>query len=203
VGDNSGSAWLTHPQHGGPVGVDFRVVTTYGVGNEKVEMRYELIPHLASVDDHLYTHSVQERDNAVNMLYYRSGAIACYVFDNPQQNTVPLFRLSNSSVPDHLYTPDVQERANSGLADEGVACYIHNAQQPGTTPLYRLFNPGRSSHLYTANVEERIIPPSIIEPRCIDHNLRVDSSPTSCISQSIVSSIFLAVHYLNLTSPAI
>jgi hypothetical protein len=157
-GPNSCSAWLMHPQHGGPVGVDFRVVATCGVGNEKAEMRYELIPHLASVDDHLYTVSVQERDNAVNVHYYRSAAIACYVFDNQQQNTVPLFRLSNSSVPDHFYTPDAQERnssiADSGYVDEGVACYIHNAQQPGTTPLYRLFNPGRGGHLYTASVEE-------------------------------------------------
>jgi Common central domain of tyrosinase/Repeat of unknown function (DUF5648) len=54
--------------------------------------RYD-VEAAVGVGDHFYTTSAAERDNAVASFGYTSEGTACYVFDNQQPGTTPLYRL--------------------------------------------------------------------------------------------------------------
>jgi hypothetical protein len=108
-------------------------------------------------DDHFYTTSASERDNAVTQDDYLLEGTACFVFSTPQTATVDLYRLFNPGNGHHFYTTSESERehaiAHDGYVSENTACYVYI--DPPRLPLFRLFNPGNGHHFYTTSESER------------------------------------------------
>lgn len=117
-----------------------------------------------SIDDHFYTTSQSEANNAVKVAGYRMEGPACYVFD-PQANiqslpngVKPLNRIYNPAINAHFYTASQNEAsnaiANAGYKSEGIACYVYDSVQATAVPLYRLYHQAKGHHFYTASLNE-------------------------------------------------
>jgi predicted patatin/cPLA2 family phospholipase len=110
-------------------------------------------------NDHFYTTSVVERDNAVGTLGYQSEGIACYVYGTRATGTTELYRLLNQTNGDHFYTTSTTERdtaiAGFGYQSEGTAGYVYDTPAIGTTAFYRLLHPTNGDHFYTTSTAER------------------------------------------------
>src|SRR5579864_1503556 len=118
-----------------------------------------LIPLFATAvwpQDHFYTTSANERDNAEAHGFKFEGP-CCFVSTTKQTGTKPLFRVRNLQSGDHFYTTSESERdqVSSKYISEGPCCYVLVAPTSSVIPLNRLFNPASGDHLYTTNVEER------------------------------------------------
>jgi Repeat of unknown function (DUF5648) len=114
-----------------------------------------------TTDDHLYTISGVERNNAITQAGYRYEGVACFVFADQRAGSVPFYRSYNPVVHDHFLTTSVQERVGaiaSGWQQEGVACYVLPQALPGSVPLHRMYTPGETRiKSFSAN-------PSYIKP---------------------------------------
>lgn len=108
--------------------------------------------------DHIYTASEEEvtfhkthryGQKIGNGVYlsddYGSDGTAGYVFDQPAQGTVPLYRyesqMENRGIR-HFYTISKQkgdEAVASGYKYIGVCCYVSGKPEKGALPLYRLY----------------------------------------------------------------
>jgi len=114
-------------------------------------------PRLSS-QNHFYTTSGNERNDAINIHNYRDENIACYVFSTQHQGSVPLYRLYNPATHDHFYTTSATERTKAininNYRDENIACYVFSTQHQGSVPLYRLYNPATHDHFYTTSSSE-------------------------------------------------
>jgi len=82
---------------------------------------------------HLYTSSEVERDYVTNNLTnYTAEGVAYYGYEEPQEGTVPLYRLYSPTLDAHFYTPSMEERntfiETSGYklegTEEGIAFYV-------------------------------------------------------------------------------
>lgn len=113
--------------------------------------------------EHFYSSSESEKNNAINTYRFLDEGIAGYVFNSPQPNAVPLYRLvstSNNNPGDHFYTADENEKndavAKYGYKYEGIACYVFRGQTGRSLPLYRLRRvAGQGFHFYTMSALER------------------------------------------------
>lgn len=109
-------------------------------------------------NDHFYTTSSAERDNAFAFLGYIEEGIACYVYTSQASGTIPFYRYMNSSTHDHFYTTSLTEGNNAaahlGYKGEGTACFVFATQRAGTQPLYRLVSPSSGDHFYTTSTDE-------------------------------------------------
>ena len=96
-----------------------------------------------SGQNHFYTTSGNERNDAINVNNYRDENIACYVFSTQHQGSVPLYRLYNPATHDHFYTTSSSERnkaiSHYGYRDENISCYVYDSPTKGSIPLYRLY----------------------------------------------------------------
>lgn len=83
---------------------------------------------------------------------YNNEGIQCYVFKDPEHNTIPIFRYYNGQ--EHFYTSAAAELSNprSGFWFEEVQFYAYPTQVEGTVPLYRANGP--NGHLYTTDINE-------------------------------------------------
>ena len=99
-------------------------------------------PRLSS-QNHFYTTSGNERNDAINIHNYRDENIACYVFSAQHQGSVPLYRLYNPATHDHFYTTSSSERnkaiSHYGHRDENISCYVYDSPTKRSIPLYRLY----------------------------------------------------------------
>jgi hypothetical protein len=81
-----------------------------------------------SIYDHFYTTSEPERENAIRNLGYSDEGITGYIYPEPCEFTVPLYRLYSQSATDHFYTISEAERDNAatnlGYSKEGIAGYV-------------------------------------------------------------------------------
>ncbi len=111
------------------------------------------------VDDHFYTMSAGERDQAVAQFGYTSEGVAGLLYEGRVAGTTPLFRLYHGPTGDHFYTASAEERDRAvgefGYALEGTTGFIHTDQAAGTIPLFRLYSGAAGDHFYTASAEER------------------------------------------------
>jgi len=77
--------------------------------------------------DHFYTTSVAERDNAISQLGYVSEGITGYVYPDNRCGSVPLYRSYNAQQLAHFYTISASEWDNAvqaGWVKEGIAGYV-------------------------------------------------------------------------------
>ncbi|KAI1798282.1 hypothetical protein LXA43DRAFT_1088404 [Ganoderma leucocontextum] len=128
---------------------------------------YNTIPLLrgysAQHEDHFYTTSASQMDNAIRNDAYVSQGDAALVFptaDGPSiPGAIPLYRMWSPTRQDHFYTASAAQRDNAvqkhGYTDEGVAAYVYGTQLCGSVPLYRTFDPVAYDHFYTANETEK------------------------------------------------
>jgi hypothetical protein len=77
-----------------------------------------------------------------------------WVFAQPVQGTVPVYRYLNPETGKHFFTTSHEEGQQAvyryGFADEGICCYVAPTQLPGTVPLYRLYS-DKGGHFYTTD----------------------------------------------------
>ncbi len=140
----------------------FKSLETLGQTDKSIQDVARVIwigtPRLSG-QNHFYTTSGNERNDAINVSNYRDENIACYVFSTQHQDSVPLYRLYNPTTHDHFYTTSATERTKainvSNYRDENIACYVFSTQHPDSVPLYRLYNPTTHDHFYTTSSSER------------------------------------------------
>jgi hypothetical protein len=80
-----------------------------------------------NTDEHFYTTSASERDNAAQKLGYNVEGTACFVLAGQASGSIPFFRMFNATSGDHFYTTSAPERDNAlnlGYTDEGVAAFV-------------------------------------------------------------------------------
>ena len=116
-------------------------------------------------NDHFYTASLSEKNNAVINYGYTFEGVAFYGYDTQITGTVPVYRLWLPGITnDHFYTASLSEKnkavSSFGYVYEGIAFYAYDTQVAGTSPIYRLWLPGSVSpisndHFYTAVASER------------------------------------------------
>ena len=119
----------------------------------------------ASMEDHFYTASGEEAEEAAAGGGYEYEAVVAMVFgdikaaraqfDNADQLVVPLYRLWNPAGLDHFYTTSVDElataTADGGYEYEGEAAYVFPSDEAvraalsdysnSATEFHRFFNP--------------------------------------------------------------
>ncbi|GEM_PF-1808856 len=113
---------------------------------------------LASSQDHFYTSSAAEAQQAKG-LGYRMEGVTGYVETKPSPGAEPLYRLvrQNGGRVQHFYTANPQERdaaTREGYKLEGVAGYVASSQQAGTVALQRLEQPATGQYLFTTSQPE-------------------------------------------------
>jgi len=109
-------------------------------------------------NEHFYTISKQEWDNASTQFGYKKEGVCCTILDSSVvytgEQAVPLFRSFGHG--DHFYTISQQEWDNAstqyGYKKEGIAGYIFAKQVPKSVPLYRSL--GHGDHFYTISKTE-------------------------------------------------
>ena len=110
-------------------------------------------------NDHFYTTSLAERNNAVANLGYLAEGTACLVLAAPPPGPVPFYRFWSGGATDHFYTASFTEGANAnnnlGYSAEGIAGYLSATQDAGTVPLFRMYSGAGTDHFYTTNAAER------------------------------------------------
>lgn len=102
--------------------------------------------------EHLYTSSVEEKDNLVSLGWHYEGV----GWTAPVTSNTPVYRLYNPYSGDHHYTTNAEERdylTTLGWRYEGVGWYSDDNQG---VPLYRQFNPNETigTHNYTKDKAE-------------------------------------------------
>jgi hypothetical protein len=107
--------------------------------------------------DHFYTTDPIEHVNALRGRYEREGT-ACFVFRNPQPNTVPLYRAFKYATHDHYYTTSLADlhynMLHSGYQNEGIACYVLDNAAPNAVPFFAMYNPSSGDNFYTTQLGE-------------------------------------------------
>jgi len=110
------------------------------------------------INDHLYTTSQREVNNASIVYGYIEEGVACYVFDAATPRTTPFLRLLSQKNGDHFYTTSQNEAIHAintfGYISEGIACFVLDSPTPGAVPLYRLYNQSNGDHFYTISQDE-------------------------------------------------
>jgi len=97
-------------------GVQCHVYAAYAVSTSAL-FRFVGNTVRASPGDHIYSTSSSDIPGFV------LEGIVAYVFSQPNQSTVPLYRFYNPNIG-HFFTTDYSEGANAGLSYEGIACYV-------------------------------------------------------------------------------
>jgi hypothetical protein len=100
-----------------------------------------------TTQDHLYTIDPMETPDG-----YNSEGIACMVFKNPAEGTVPLNRFLNGDGTIHYYSTNVNPPEGYHL--EGQCGNVFDNGGSGPMPLFRSYNPGTGGHLYTVDIAE-------------------------------------------------
>jgi len=113
-----------------------------------------------SVQDHFYTTSESEKNNAVQNLGYRDEGIEWYSPDRQVAGTTPLYRLyKGGENANHFYTTNADERDNAannlGYRKEGTEGYLFTSPSPALVPVYRLYRGRDDDHFYTTSKAER------------------------------------------------
>lgn len=110
-----------------------------------------------TTDDHLYTISKSEIDNAPS---YKYEGVACAVYLTKIGGSSLLYRL-RSPLGHHFYTASQAERdqlveqlPGPGYVDEGFTGYVVANDPGGVSPFYRLYSPNTGGHLYTTSIIE-------------------------------------------------
>ena len=124
----------------------FKSLETLGQTDKSIQNVARVIwigtPRLSS-QNHFYTTSGNERNDAINIHNYRDENIACYVFSTQHHGSVPLYRLYNPATHDHFYTTSSSERnkaiSHYGHRAENISCYVYDSPTKGSIPLYRLY----------------------------------------------------------------
>jgi hypothetical protein len=110
-----------------------------------------------TADDHFFTTSRREFDNAVAHGYQdeTTGKAGFTVLDGQAEGTKALLRLYNRSSGDHYYTANANEcdaLVRQGWTFENVEGYVYEKMAGAdTTQLFHLYNRQSGSHLYTEN----------------------------------------------------
>lgn len=101
---------------------------------------------------HFYTSFFEELGQGKDG--YKFEGVQCYVFNDPADSLVPLYRYNNGK--EHFYTTSLTELGGGkdGYKLERTQCYVYATQVTGTVPLYRAFSAANGSHFYTTNLSE-------------------------------------------------
>lgn len=132
-------------------GTPFNVYSTQQPGTTPLYRLYQ-----AKNDDHFYTTSAAERDNAIHKLGFANEGSIGYVHTMDPAGTEPLYRMRSDK--GHFYTASLDEfdkAATEGLVREGIACYVYSSSGANRTPLYRLYRSDIGDHFYTIHPNER------------------------------------------------
>lgn len=107
--------------------------------------------------DHFYTTNELERNYLLDSTDWIDEGLAGYIFNEPVNGTVPLYRYYNEERNDHFLarTQTQRERAEEfGWEYQGIAGYVHPDRAEHTTPLYGQWSPLVNDHFYTINYSE-------------------------------------------------
>lgn len=121
-----------------------------------------------TINDHFYTSSRVEADNAVAVHGYRIEGEMGYVEKYQQDGTEPIIRMWNPNASKHFYTTSYDEAVAaqaSGFVREGaVGFMLANSAPIGSGPqidlwegrvkVYRLYNSAQRKHFYTSDNTE-------------------------------------------------
>jgi hypothetical protein len=100
-----------------------------------------------SIDDHFYTSSQSEADQAVERFGYTIELVAFDAFDpsNPPAGTAQLHRFFNPQSGEHFYTTNPGAENLTGFTEEPSPCFVYDLNQgsvpEGVLPLYREYTP--------------------------------------------------------------
>lgn len=115
-----------------------------------------------SINDHFYTSSRQEADEAAVKHGYKLETEMGYIYRYEQESTDPIYRMWNPKAKKHFYTTSLQENRNAlnaGFLQEGiigfVPKYIPGLNTGGEIGVYRLYNARQSKHFYTSSLVEK------------------------------------------------
>lgn len=115
----------------------------YGTPLGNTKPLYRLVStNSTNPGDHLYTIYESERDEAIRKYKYQLEGVSCYIFQNQEAQTLPLYRLRSIDKGFHFYTMSKLERDVAinkyNFTDEGIAGYIYGFHQVNSVPFYRL-----------------------------------------------------------------
>ncbi|KAL0958593.1 hypothetical protein HGRIS_013934 [Hohenbuehelia grisea] len=111
----------------------------------------------SSSNNHFYTTSEVEANNAEKKLGYTREGSASFILPTASPHTTPLYRLWSVGASDHFYTTSNDE-ANSatklGYTREGIAGHVYKSTNCGGRELFRFWNGAVSDHFYTTDKKE-------------------------------------------------
>lgn len=125
--------------------LSFGMVKTVKATEEEVPI-YQL--YLTTNKEHLYTRSIEERNNLVKIGWSYEG-IGWYA---PATSSFPVYRLYNPNKDLRYYTMDITEKntlLSSGYKEEGIGWY---SSEEEAVPIYS--NSKSNMHNFTANFSE-------------------------------------------------
>ena len=85
--------------------------------------------------------------------------MACFIYDNAVNGSIPLYQLFDPKNTHNYYTASQAER-NEAVSQrnhmyKAVVGYVFAQAAPGTVPLYRLYKAKTATHLYTISIYEQ------------------------------------------------
>ncbi len=111
---------------------------------------------------HFYTSSKEESAKVIlEHPDFVTEGVPGYIYTTQVPDTVPLYRLWNSTDNSHLYTTDDSERTvwvgDSEVFDEGIQGYVYSTPGIDRVPFYRYFYPPSNDNFYTTSESEKYL----------------------------------------------